>query len=79
MMTDNAGLVADGLLTVAEGAAFLRVSRSRLYNLMDEGALSYVKLGRSRRIPRRALVELAAGNLCGGVRSTDARSPRDGA
>jgi excisionase family DNA binding protein len=58
-------LVRDGLLTVREGAAFLGVSVASLYKVMERGDLAYVKLGRSRRIPRRALVELAARNLVG--------------
>ena len=62
-------LVADGLLTVAEAASFLSVSRSRLYTLMDQGALAFVKLGHSRRIPRRAVVELAARSLHGGSKA----------
>ena len=41
------------------------LGRTSLYKLMDEGELVYVKLGRSRRIPRRAVVELAARGLCG--------------
>ncbi len=64
-------LVADGLFTVAEAASFLRLSRSNLYVLMERGELAFVKLGRSRRIPRRALVELAAGGLRGSVRVTE--------
>jgi len=55
--------VVDGLVTVAEATAFLGLSRSKVYALMDTGRLSYVKLGRARRIPRRALVALAADNL----------------
>ncbi len=61
--------VAEGLLTVQEAAQFLRVSRSKLYDLMDNGELKFVKLGRSRRIPRRALIDLAASGLQGGWRS----------
>ena len=61
--SDSAGLVVDGLLTVAEAAAFLRLSRATLYQIMDRGELPFVKLGRSRRIPKRALVELAAAHL----------------
>ncbi len=68
--TKGAELVADGLLTVREAAAFLRISRSSLYATMDRGELAFVKLGRSRRIPRRALVELAASGLQGGVRAS---------
>ena len=57
--------VSDGLLTVADAAAFLNLSRTTLYGLMERGALPYVKIGRSRRVPRRALVELAGANLKG--------------
>jgi excisionase family DNA binding protein len=58
-------LVRDGLLTVVEAAAFLRVSRSTLYALMDKGALVYVKIGTARRIPKRALIDVAVANLQG--------------
>ena len=63
-------LVSDGLMTVREAAEFLRLSRSSVYALMGHGELAFVKLGRSRRIPRRALVELAASGLRGGMRIT---------
>jgi excisionase family DNA binding protein len=61
-------LIEGGLLTVQDAARFLSVSRSKLYELMDCGELKFVKLGRSRRIPRRALVELAASHVQGGWR-----------
>ena len=66
-------LVGDGLVSVPAGAAFLGLSRSKLYTLMDEGVLPYVKLGRARRIPKRALIELASRNLHGGDRNGAAR------
>ncbi len=66
---DRADLVADGLVTVQEAAQFLSISRSKLYELMDNGELTFVKLGRSRRVPRRALIDLAASGLQGGWRS----------
>jgi excisionase family DNA binding protein len=68
-MPSGEELVAEGLLSIAEAVRFLRISRSTLYELMESGRLQYVKLGRSRRVPRRALVALAAGNLRGGWRS----------
>ena len=58
-------LMLDGLVTVREAMAFLRLSRSTLYSLMDKGRLRYVRIGRTRRIPRRALIDLAAANLVG--------------
>ena len=67
-LADSAELVADGLLTVRECAEFLHLSRSKIYELMDAGELCFVKLGRSRRIPRRAVIELAARQLRGGWR-----------
>ena len=45
-------LCEDGLLTVADAARFLGLARSTLYVLMERGELSFVKLGRARRIPR---------------------------
>jgi excisionase family DNA binding protein len=65
---ERAALVADGLWTIPEAADFLRISRSRLYDLMNSGELAFVKLGRSRRLPRRAVVDLATRGLCGGAR-----------
>jgi excisionase family DNA binding protein len=58
-------LVDDGLVRIAEAMEFLSLSRAKLYEMMDSGELSYVKFGRARRIPRQALVELAARNLRG--------------
>lgn len=58
-------LVADGLVTVEAAASFLSVARSTIYSLMDSGHLPFVKLGRSRRVPRAALIRLAAENLKG--------------
>ncbi|GEM_PF-1975390 len=58
-------LVSDGLMTVPEVAAFLRLSRSTVYALMEKGALPYVRIGAARRVPRRAVIDLAAANLRG--------------
>lgn len=63
---EQSEVVAAGLMSVEEAARFLSVSRSTLYELMESGRLVYVKLGRARRIPRRAVVALAAANLRGG-------------
>jgi excisionase family DNA binding protein len=62
-METNLELVGEGLDRVSEVAKFLGLSRSTIYGLMERGELEYVKLGKSRRIPRRAAVQLAARNL----------------
>lgn len=59
-------LVEDGLVSVTNAMAFLSVGRSTLYELMDKGVLPYAKIGRSRRIPKRALIQLAQATLKGG-------------
>jgi excisionase family DNA binding protein len=59
----RAELLRDGLERVAEAAHFLGLSRSSIYTLMARGALPFVMLGKSRRIPRRAVFELAAKGL----------------
>ncbi len=64
-------LVKEGLVTVAEAQKFASLSRSKLYSMMDTGELAFVKLGRARRIPRRALITLAAANVRGGWRNSE--------
>ena len=58
-------LLADGMETPKTAAAFLKISVAQVYRLMEDGELPFAKIGRSRRIPRRALVELAARSLVG--------------
>lgn len=48
------------LLTPHEAAKVLKVSRTKVYDLMRSGLLRSVKLGGSRRIPVDALAELVA-------------------
>jgi len=54
-------IVDSGLERVADAARFLSVSRSLIYKLINSGVLPSVKIGNSRRIPIRAVRELAAG------------------
>jgi excisionase family DNA binding protein len=57
-------VTGDGLVKVAPDAVELTgMSKSWLYAAMERGDLAYVKLGRSRRIPRAALRDLMARNL----------------
>jgi excisionase family DNA binding protein len=64
--TDKADLVLDGLDRVGDVAKFLKLSPSTIYDFMARGVLPYVRLGRSRRVPHRAAVELAARHLVTG-------------
>jgi excisionase family DNA binding protein len=59
-------LVEDGLDRIAEAVRFTKLSRSKLYMLMESGELPFVRIGRCRRIPHRALLNLAVQNLVGG-------------
>ncbi|MEQ9491740.1 MAG: helix-turn-helix domain-containing protein [Alphaproteobacteria bacterium] len=47
-------------LTVREAANELRVCRRQIYNLIDAGTITSVKLGRNRRIPTSCIKALAA-------------------
>jgi excisionase family DNA binding protein len=71
MEEKNVDLVAEGLMTVNEAAEFLGLSRSRVYGLMESGELRFAKIGKSRRIPRRAVTAFAASRMVGAVPGTD--------
>lgn len=45
------------LLTVEDAAQALALGRTKVYELVESGALRSVKIGRSRRIPVQALGE----------------------
>jgi excisionase family DNA binding protein len=48
------------LLNPEAAAATLSVSRSMLYDLMAKGLIDSIKVGRSRRITRRALEDFVS-------------------
>lgn len=52
-----------GLMTVDEAIRFTTLSRAKIYRLMDEGDLRYVKIGRARRILRQSAHDLILNNL----------------
>ena len=70
LSTPAIAIELDGLMTVKEVMDFLKISRGKLYSLMSDGSLQYVTIGRSRRIPRRAVVELALRGLNSGNRKS---------
>jgi excisionase family DNA binding protein len=47
----------DHLFTMDEAAAWLRVSRWSLYNLIRDGHLRTIRIGRRRLVTRAALTE----------------------
>ena len=59
-MTRNDELIVDGLVSLDEAMKFLSISRPTLNRLLDRGVLPTVRLVTTRRIPRRALLDLAA-------------------
>jgi len=65
-MMEPVNLSTDGMCTVAYAAEFLSLSKSMIYLLMERGELTYAKFGKSRRIPRKALISLANQNTVGG-------------
>jgi excisionase family DNA binding protein len=48
------------VLTVRDAAAILRVGRNQLYQAVARGELAAIRIGRSIRIPRQALLDLLA-------------------
>jgi excisionase family DNA binding protein len=48
------------VLTAREAAAILRVGRNQLYQAVARGELAAVRIGRSIRIPKHALLDLLA-------------------
>jgi excisionase family DNA binding protein len=53
--TGGAPAPVDGLLTVAEIAQSLRVSRMTIYRLVERGNLPSVRVGHSIRVPAAAV------------------------
>jgi excisionase family DNA binding protein len=56
----NALATLPEVLTVREAAAILRVGRNQLYQTIARGELGAVRIGRSIRIPKTALLDLLA-------------------
>lgn len=63
MSNSTIELVTEGLHRISETARFLSISRSHVYQLINSGVLPSVRIGRSRRIPIKAVLDFAAANL----------------
>ena len=59
-------ILADGLLTLADAAARLKVSVKTLYRGMERGEIRYVQPFRKRFIPVREVERILAASLRGG-------------
>ena len=70
-MTNNELMVQEGLVTIEAAMDFLDISRASLYRLIKDGTLPTVKLIGARRIPRRALIDLAASRVMVGKQSSN--------
>jgi excisionase family DNA binding protein len=60
--------MANRLARIPEAMGYLQLSRTALYGLMDTGQLSYVKIGKSRRIPWAELIRLVERHTVTGQR-----------
>ena len=56
-------MMAEGVVSLEEACRFTSLSRAQMYNLMTNGTLPFVQLGRRRTIPRAALVKYLSENL----------------
>ena len=63
---DAAELLAEGSMSIKDAARFSGLSRAELYKLMGAGRLAFVKHGKRRLIPRKALVRCLGEGLQGG-------------
>lgn len=59
-LNKKASAIETAFATVPEAAAFLHLSRSMIYKMMDDQTLEYKQFGTARRIPWRALHALEA-------------------
>jgi excisionase family DNA binding protein len=62
-MTPQQLLVSDGVMDVRAAASLLGISRSKAYELMRDGGLPFIILGRRRLIPKRAVINLLVKHL----------------
>jgi excisionase family DNA binding protein len=53
----DAGIWTDGAISVTDAVEFSGVHRTRLYKLMTQGKIRYVKSDARRLISRRSLVQ----------------------
>ena len=62
------------VVTVGEAAVMLGVSRSFAYQLVRQGELRVIQLGRRKVVPKVALCELAGLSVCDGAHTSGERA-----
>jgi excisionase family DNA binding protein len=70
-MNPQKDLLTDGALSMNKAAKFTGYSRAFLYNACNRGELPFITMGRTRRIPKRALMDFMARGLQGGWAITE--------
>ncbi len=60
------------VLTVAEGARFLRIGRNQLYDAIGRGEVPHLRVGRSIRLLRSA-IRRCLGGSCGTATTPERR------
>jgi excisionase family DNA binding protein len=71
-MTAEISLADDEHMLVGEIVERYRISRSKVYELMQARELSFVAIGRSRRVPKRAIEDFLRQKLVRAVGETSA-------
>jgi len=54
-----------GFVSVADAAAFLGLGQSTVYAMIDKGLIPHAQFGRSKRVPKRFLVDTESEALRG--------------
>ncbi|MBI5493750.1 MAG: helix-turn-helix domain-containing protein [Deltaproteobacteria bacterium] len=67
--TDRAALVEAGLISIEQACELSSLGRTTIYAAMTTGELRFARIGRARRIPRRALLDWLAAHVVGGEQS----------
>lgn len=62
-LQERESLAGDRLCKIDEAANYLAISRASLYEILSRGEIASVKIGRSRRVPLRALIAFAAAHI----------------
>lgn len=65
MSTVSQAASRQGLATITQAMAFLSMSRSSIYKLMESGRLTYCRIGGARRIPWASLERLVQDSTVG--------------